>query len=251
MTGNILEVAGLVTRVSGYTILDGLDFAVRENELRVLLGPNGAGKTTLIDMISGRYKPTGGRVVFQGRDITGLSPHKIFRRGICRKFQVPNMYETLSVFDNVMISLAGHRLVFQSLFHKHTPRDHERVVEILAFIGLAEKAQNPADTLSHGERQWLEMGMLVAADPKLLLLDEPTTGMTEADKQKTAALIQRIAERHTVLLVEHDMHVVRRLARDVTVLHQGGILAEGPLDEVVSNDDVRRVYLGQGKFGGA
>ena len=251
MTGNILEVAGLVTRISGYTILDGLVFSVRENELRVLLGPNGAGKTTLIDMISGRYKPTGGRIVFQGRDITGLPPHKIFKRGICRKFQVPNMYETLSVFDNVMISLAGHRLVVLSLFHKHTPRDHERVVEILEFIGLAEKARNPADTLSHGERQWLEMGMLVAADPKLLLLDEPTTGMTEADKQKTAALIQRIAERHTVLLVEHDMHVVRRLAKVVTVLHQGGILAEGPLDEVVNNDDVRQVYLGQGKFGGA
>lgn len=251
MTGNILEVAGLVTRVSGYTILDGLDFSVREHELRVLLGPNGAGKTTLIDMVSGRYRPTGGRIVFQGRDITGLPPHKIFKRGICRKFQVPNMYETLSVFDNVMISLAGHRLVVQSLFHKHTPQDHERVVEILEFIGLSEKARNPADTLSHGERQWLEMGMLVAADPKLLLLDEPTTGMTEADKQKTAALIQRVAERHTVLLVEHDMHVVRRLAKVVTVLHQGGILAEGPLDEVVNNDDARQVYLGQGKFGGA
>ena len=139
------------------------------------------------------------------------------------------MYETLSVFDNVMISLAGHRLVVQSLFHKHTAADQDRVVEILDFIGLLEKAEFPADALSHGERQWLEMGMLIAADPKLLLLDEPTTGMTEADKQKTADLIQRIAERHTVLLVEHDMHVVRRLGNFVTVLHQGGILAEGLL----------------------
>ena len=251
MTGNILEITDLVTRISGYTILDGLDFSVQENELRVILGPNGAGKTTLIDMISGRYKPTGGRIVFEGRDITGLPPHKIFKRGICRKFQVPNMYETLSVFDNVMISVAGHRLVFQCLFHKHTSRDHERVVEILDFIGLADKAQHPADTLSHGERQWLEMGMLIAADPKLLLLDEPTTGMTEIDKMKTADLIQRIAERHTVLLVEHDMHVVRRLARFVTVLHQGDILTEGSLDDVVANDEVRQVYLGQGKFGGA
>ena len=251
MTENILEITGLVTRVSGYTILDDLHFSVQENELRVLLGPNGAGKTTLIDMISGRYKPTGGKIHFRGRDITGLPPHKIFKRGICRKFQVPNMYETLRVFDNVMISLAGHRLVVQSLFHKHTAADHERVVEILEFIGLAEKAEYPADALSHGERQWLEMGMLIAADPKMLLLDEPTTGMTEADKQKTAGLIQRIAERHTVLLVEHDMHVVRRLARYVTVLHQGNILAEGSLEDVVANEQVRQVYLGQGKFGGA
>ena len=251
MTENILEITGLVTRVSGYTILDDLHFSVQENELRVLLGPNGAGKTTLIDMISGRYRPTGGKIFFQGRDITGLPPHKIFKRGICRKFQVPNMYETLSVFDNVMISLAGHRLVVQSLFHKHTADDHERVVEILDFIGLAEKALYPADTLSHGERQWLEMGMLIAADPKLLLLDEPTTGMTEADKHKTVDLIRRIAERHSVLLVEHDMHVVRRLARFVTVLHQGSILAEGSLEAVVANEEVRQVYLGQGKFGGA
>ena len=251
MTGNILEITGLVTRVSGYTILDDLHFSVEENELRVLLGPNGAGKTTLIDMISGRYKPTGGKIFFENRDITGLPPHKIFKRGICRKFQVPNMYETLTVFDNVMISLAGHRFVVQSLFHKHTEEDHERVVEILEFIGLADKALYPADALSHGERQWLEMGMLIAADPKLLLLDEPTTGMTEADKQKTAGLIQRIAERHTVLLVEHDMHVVRQLARYVTVLHQGSILAEGSLEAVVANEEVRQVYLGQGKFGGA
>ncbi len=251
MSENILEITGLVTRVSGYTILDDLHFSVQENELRVLLGPNGAGKTTLIDMISGRYKPTGGKIHFRGRDITGLPPHKIFKRGICRKFQVPNMYETLRVFDNVMISLAGHRLVVQSLFHKHTAADHERVVEILEFIGLAGKAEYPADALSHGERQWLEMGMLIAADPKMLLLDEPTTGMTEADKQKTAGLIQRIAERHTVLLVEHDMHVVRRLARYVTVLHQGNILAEGSLEDVVANEQVRQVYLGQGKFGGA
>ena len=251
MTGNILEITGLTTRVSGYTILDDLYFSVEENELRVLLGPNGAGKTTLIDMISGRYKPTSGKILFENRDITGMAPHRIFKRGICRKFQVPNMYETLSVFDNVMISLAGHRLVVQSLFHKHTTADQDRVVEILEFIGLVEKAGFPADALSHGERQWLEMGMLIAADPKLLLLDEPTTGMTEADKQKTAELIQRIAERHTVLLVEHDMHVVRRLGNYVTVLHQGGILAEGLLADVVANEEVRQVYLGQGKFSGA
>ena len=246
---NILEIKGLVIRVSGFTILDDLDFSIEENELRVLLGPNGAGKTTLIDMISGRYKPSGGKIYFQGTDITGWTAHRIFRRGISRKFQVPNLYETLSVFDNVMVSLQGHRRVYRCLFHKHTPQDRDRIWEILEFIGLEDKAYDPADTLSHGERQWLELGMLVAANPKLLLLDEPTTGMTEEGKHKTAELIVKIAENHTVLLVEHDMHVVRQIAKKVTVLHQGKILAEGPLDDVVANEDVKEVYLGKGKFG--
>ncbi len=244
---NILEVKGLVTKVSGYTILEQLDFSIEENELRVLLGPNGAGKTTLIAMITGQFKPSAGKIYFAGRDITGLAPDKIFQRGISRKFQVPNMYETLPVFDNVMVSLRGHRKVFKALFRGVTAADKDRIWEILEFVGLADKANDPADTLSHGERQWLELGMLIASDPKLMLLDEPTTGMTEEGKNKTAELIQRIAEKHTVLLVEHDMHIVRKIAKKVTVLHQGQLLAEGSLDEVVSNDTVQEVYLGKGK----
>jgi urea transport system ATP-binding protein len=248
---NLLEVKGLVTKFSGYTILDNLDFSIEENELRVLLGPNGAGKTTLIDMITGRYKPAGGKIFFANQDITGMAPDRIFGLGISRKFQVPNLYETLSVFDNIMVSLQGDRKVIRSLLRRVTAENSDRIGEILEMVGLEDKANDPADTLSHGERQWLELGMLIGSNPKLLLLDEPTTGMTEDGKHKTAEMIQKIAQSHTVLLVEHDMHVVRQIANIVTVLHQGRVLAEGPLSEVVQNETVREVYLGKGKVGDA
>ena len=242
----LLEVKNLTTTVSGYTILNNLNFSIEEHELRVLLGPNGAGKTTLIAMITGQFKPTSGNIFFNGQDITGSSPDKIFLAGISRKFQVPNMYETLSVYDNIMISPQSDRKVFKYMFKRVTPEDNERIWEILEFMELSAKANDPADTLSHGERQWLEMAMLVASNPKLLLLDEPTTGMTGEGKRRTADLIQRIAKNHTVLLVEHDMHVVRQIAKKVTVMHQGQVLAEGPLDEVVGNEMVKAVYLGKG-----
>ncbi len=245
---SLLEVKGLTTKVSGFTILNNLDFSIEENELRVLLGPNGAGKTTLICMVTGQFKPYAGSIRFAGSDITGWAPDDIFQAGISRKFQVPNLYETLSVFDNVMVSLKGRRRVFSTLFQRVNAQERDRIWEILEFIELADKANEPADALSHGERQWLELGMLIASDPKLLLLDEPTTGMTEQGKHKTAELIRKIAKSHTVLLVEHDMHIVRQIAERVTVLHQGQMLAEGPLSEVMNNETVREVYLGRGKF---
>jgi urea transport system ATP-binding protein len=242
----LLEVTGLTAKVSGFTILNNLNFSIEANELRVLLGPNGAGKTTLIAMITGQFKPSSGKIVFNGIDITGRPPDTIFLAGVSRKFQVPNMYETLSVYDNVMISLQADRKVFSYMFKRISPAENERIWEILEFIELADKANDPADTLSHGERQWLEIGMLVASNPKLLLLDEPTTGMTAEGKRRTASLIQRIAKNHTVLLVEHDMDVVRQIAQRVTVMHQGQVLAEGPLADVVANETVKAVYLGKG-----
>ena len=243
---NILEVQGLTTKVSGYTILDNLDFSIEENELRVVLGPNGAGKTTLIDMITGRYKPKAGNIIFNGENITRMAPDKIFVKGISRKFQVPNLYETLSVYDNIMVSLKGRRKVVKTLFGKVDKKDNDRIWEILDFIMLTKKAENSVDTLGHGQRQWLELGMLIASEPKLLLLDEPTTGMTKDGKEKTAELIKKIAQNHTVMLVEHDMDIVRKIAKNVTVLAQGQILAEGPLSEVVQHEDVKAVYLGKG-----
>ncbi|TFH42235.1 MAG: ATP-binding cassette domain-containing protein [Lysobacterales bacterium] len=242
----ILDIEKLTTKVSGYTILKELNLQLHANELRVLLGPNGAGKTTLIDMITGRFKPTSGKIRFLGQDITGQPPDRIFRQGISRKFQVPNLYETLSVFDNIMVSLRGERRVFSNLLRKTTSEEADRMWDVLELIHLSDKANDPADTLSHGERQWLEMGMLLASGPKLLLLDEPTTGMTEDGKQQTADMIERIAEDHSVLLVEHDMHVVRKIAKTVTVMHQGQILAEGPLAEIVANETVQQIYLGKG-----
>jgi urea transport system ATP-binding protein len=244
----LLDIKGLTTKVSGFTILNNLDLSIEENELRVMLGPNGAGKTTLICMVTGQFKPFAGTIRFAGQDITGWAPDQVFQAGISRKFQVPNLYETLSVFDNVMVSMQGPRKVFSTLFQQRRGVETDRIWEILEFIEMADKANDPADTLSHGERQWLELGMLIASNPKLLLLDEPTTGMTEEGKHKTAELIQRIAKTHTVLLVEHDMHIVRQIANKVTVLHQGKCLAEGPLAEVMENQMVRQVYLGKGKF---
>ena len=241
----LLEVKGLTTVVSGYRILNNLDFSVEENELRVLLGPNGAGKTTLIAMITGQFKPTSGKIFFNGKDVTGWAPDEIFLAGVSRKFQVPNMYETLSVYDNVMVSLATDRKVVKYMFKRVTREENDRIWEILEFVELADKANDPVGTLSHGERQWLEMGMLVASNPKLMLLDEPTTGMTEEGKRRTADLIRRIARNHTVLLVEHDMHLVRQIANKVTVMHQGQVLAEGSLAEVVQNELVKAVYLGK------
>jgi urea transport system ATP-binding protein len=242
----ILDIEKLTTKVSGYTILKELNLQLHANELRVLLGPNGAGKTTLIDMITGLYKPTSGKIRFLGQDITGQPPDRIFRHGISRKFQVPNLYETLSVFDNIMVSLRGERRVFSNLLRRTTSEEADRMWDVLELIHLSDKANDPADTLSHGERQWLEIGMLLASGPKLLLLDEPTTGMTEDGKNQTADMIERIAEDHSVLLVEHDMHVVRKIAKTVTVMHQGQILAEGPLAEIVANETVQQIYLGKG-----
>jgi len=245
---NLLEVKGLTTRVSGFTILNNLDFSIEENELRVLLGPNGAGKTTLICMITGQFKPAAASLHFAGRELAGWAPDEIFQAGISRKFQVPNMYETLSVFDNVMVSLNGRRKVFSTLLQRLSSEERDRIWDILEFVQLADKASDPADSLSHGERQWLELAMLIASSPKLLLLDEPTTGMTQDGKRKTAELIRRIAKTHTVLLVEHDMHIVRQIGERITVLHQGQTLADGPMNEVMNNETVRRVYLGKGKF---
>jgi urea transport system ATP-binding protein len=245
---NLLQVQSLTARVSGFTILNSLDFNIEENELRVLLGPNGAGKTTLISIITGQFKPAAGTINFLGRDITNWAPDEIFQAGISRKFQVPNMYETLSVFDNIMVSLQGRRRVFATLFQRLSSEERDRIWEILEFVELPDKAGDPADTLSHGERQWLELGMLIASNPKLLLLDEPTTGMTENGKRKTAELIRKIAKTHTVLLVEHDMHIVRQIGQRITVLHQGQTLADGPMNEVMNDEMVRRVYLGKGKF---
>jgi urea transport system ATP-binding protein len=245
---SLLEITQLTTKVSGFTILNHLDFSVEENELRVLLGPNGAGKTTLIAMVTGQFKPYSGSIRFAGQDITGWPPDRIFQIGISRKFQVPNLYETLSVFDNVMVSLRGRRRVFTTLFQMLRHEERDRIWDTLELVGLAGKANDPADTLSHGERQWLELGMLIASAPKLLLLDEPTTGMTESDKYRTAELIREIAKSHTVLLVEHDMHIVRQIGRRITVLHQGQLLAEGQLNEIINNERVRQVYLGKGKF---
>jgi urea transport system ATP-binding protein len=248
MADCLLEIRGLTVGYGDGIVLSNLSLSLERGRSLAVLGRNGVGKTTLMCTIMGQTTLHGGTIRFGGQDITGWAPDEIFKAGISRKFQVPNMYETLSVFDNLMVSLQSDRRVFKYLARRLTGEERDRIWSILEFIELADKANYPADTLSHGERQWLELGMLIASNPKLLLLDEPTTGMTEEGKFKTAELIQRIAQNHTVLLVEHDMHIVRQIARKVTVLHQGQVLAEGALADVVANEMVRAVYLGKGKF---
>jgi urea transport system ATP-binding protein len=248
MATNILEIRDLVNVASRHTIIDHLDLAIEEGELRVLVGPNGAGKTTLIDVITGRFKPTSGQILFRGQNIGGRPRHEIYAAGISRKFQVPTVYDNLTVFENMSVSLRGHRKVFSSISYRVTPTAAARIEEILARINLLGRARDEAYTLSHGEKQWLEIGMVLASDPQLFLLDEPTTGMTREETTKTADLIRDIARRRTVMVVEHDMSFVRKIANKITVMHQGKKLVEGSVREVENHPRVAEVYLGKQKI---
>ncbi len=251
MASYILEVRDLVNTVSGHTIIDHLEFDIEEGELRVLVGPNGAGKTTLIEIITGRYRPTQGQILFQGQRIDGRPRHEIYRLGISRKFQVPTVYDNLTVFENLSVALRGHRQVFSSLFYRIDARGAGQIEAVLAQINLLHRAKDEAYTLSHGEKQWLEIGMVVASDPRLMLLDEPTTGMTREETDKTARLIREIARTRSVMVVEHDMSFVRQIANRITVLHQGQKLAEGSVREIENNPRVAEVYLGRTKISAA
>jgi len=213
-----------------------------------LIGPNGAGKTTLLDVICGRVKPERGRVIFkEDIDMCRKQEHEIVRLGISRKFQTPAVFTNLSVFENLELSLRQNRGVFSSLFAKLTSDQEDIIFSNLETIGLAEKAWDKAGSLAHGEKQWLEIGMLLVQEPELLLLDEPVAGMTKSETEKTGELLQSIAKNRSVLVVEHDMEFVRQFAKKVTVLHEGKILCEGPVEKVQNDQRVVEVYLGRGR----
>ena len=240
----LLRTEGLSVCFSGFWALDGVDFSVEEGELRVVIGPNGAGKTTLMDLITGRTKPTKGKVIFGGIDITGKTPHEIARRyGIGRKFQGPNLFENMTALRNLELAAPCRGGAARTLFRRVTHDEYLRAREVLGGIGLGGKRSLLACELSHGERQWLEIGMLMMQSPHLLILDEPTAGMTSEETEKTGGLVQRLQKDHTVLVVEHDMEFVRRVAQIVTVLHMGRVLAEGPLAQIENDPEVVRVYL--------
>ncbi len=222
-----------------------------EGELRVIIGPNGAGKSTMLDFITGRTRPDKGKVEF-GKDIdlTTLNEYQINRLGIGRKFQTPSVYIDHTVFENILLSLEGSRSVFSTLFSRITPAQRERIEEVLKTIGLTDKAQWKAGNLSHGQKQWLEIGMLLAQNPKLLLVDEPAAGMTDEETAKTGELLMSLAGKHSIIVIEHDMVFVRQIARTVTVLHQGHLLCEGTVDQVQADERVIEVYLGRKKKAG-
>lgn len=244
MTEPILQVTGLYVDFNKFQAVSNMNLTVKECELRVVIGPNGAGKTTLMDMITGKTKPTQGRIVFDGCDITGKSPSEIaLKYRIGRKFQGPNLFENMTAYQNVEVALYGYSSIMQTVFFKRTRQIEERVHAILRQVDLFEERKTMACFLSHGQRQWLEMGMVIAQDPRLIILDEPTAGMTAEETAKTGRMIQSFAADHTVIVVEHDMEFVKQISSIITVMHQGTLLAEGTYQEMEQNAEVARVYL--------
>jgi urea transport system ATP-binding protein len=233
----------------GFKALDCLTFFMDRRELRVVIGPNGAGKTTLLDVISGRVKPAHGRVIFgRATDLTTLSENQIASLGVGRKFQTPSVFVNLSVWENVELSLRRRsKGVLATLFGREGAEAGDRIAATLATVGLTDKAAVPAGALSHGEKQWLEIGMVMAQDPELLLVDEPVAGLTDEETARTGDLLLAIAAERSVLVIEHDMEFVRRIARTVTVLHQGAVLCEGPVEQVQADPRVLEVYLGRAR----
>jgi urea transport system ATP-binding protein len=246
ITPSLLYLDGVSVSFDGFRALNNLSLDISSGEMRAIIGPNGAGKTTMMDVVTGRTKPDSGAVLFdKGIDLTSKDEAAIAQLGIGRKFQKPTVFDNHTVADNILLALKGDRSVKGNLGWLGNPHDEERIGEILATIGLAGERQRFAGSLSHGQKQWLEIGMLIGQDPKLLLVDEPVAGMTDAETMTTAELLKDIAKDHTVVVVEHDMEFVRRLGVKVTVLHEGSVLAEGSIDEVSANERVVEVYLGR------
>ncbi|MBF2000260.1 MAG: urea ABC transporter ATP-binding protein UrtD [Synechococcales cyanobacterium C42_A2020_086] len=246
MNAKILEIENLTVSFDGFKALNNLNFSLETGELRVIIGPNGAGKTTFLDIITGKTKPTEGQVRFKGRNLRNYSEHEIARMGVGRKFQTPRVYLNLTPRENLELACNRYKTVFASLL-KRTPSAEKRTVSgLLETIGLSHKADMKANLLSHGEKQWLEIGMLVAQSPDLLLVDEPVAGLTDEETELTGELLTSLAESHSIIVIEHDMEFVRQIARgQVTVLHQGSVLCEGTFDQVQSDPRVIEVYLGQ------
>lgn len=243
----LLEVSGVSVSFDGFKAINNLSFQIADAELRAVIGPNGAGKTTFMDIVTGKTRPDEGRVIFGERSLSLLrmSEAKIAQVGVGRKFQRPTVFEDQSVFDNLLLALKKNRSPFSVLFYKKSERDAAKVHDLAAQIGLSDQLQRSSGELSHGQKQWLEIGMLLAQEPRLLLVDEPAAGMTLAEREQTTDILVEAAKTRAVVVVEHDMEFVRRLNCKVTVLHEGSVLAEGSLDHVTANQDVIDVYLGR------
>lgn len=243
----LLEVSGVSVTFDGFRAINNLSISIAEPELRAVIGPNGAGKTTFMDIVTGKTRPDTGKVLWGERSVSllGMSESEIARAGIGRKFQKPTVFEEQSVGDNLAMALRNRREPFRVLFYRRSDADTARIREIAEEIGLADDLPRRAGDLSHGQKQWLEIGMLLAQDPRLLLVDEPAAGMTPAEREHTTDILKRAARTRAVVVIEHDMEFVRRLDCRVTVLHEGSVLAEGSLDHVTQNQQVIDVYLGR------
>jgi urea transport system ATP-binding protein len=243
-TDFLLALENVSVSFDGFKAVNELNLYIDKGELRVIIGPNGAGKTTVLDLICGRTKVSDGSIKFKNEEITGLKEQDIVRRGIGRKFQTPSIYEDLTVFENLEISYPHGRNVTGALFWKRSDEVVERVGDVARMIFLEDHLGRLAETLSHGQKQWLEIGMLLIQDPELLMLDEPVAGMSVSERVKTAELLNEIIKDRSVIVIEHDMKFVESIAHRVTVLHQGKVLAEGDMTTVQANPKVKEVYLG-------
>ncbi len=239
-----LAIEELTVSFDGFKAVNDLNLYVDKNELHVVIGPNGAGKTTVLDLICGKTKATSGSIKFLNKELTTMPEHKIVRAGVGRKFQTPSIYENLSVFENLEVSYPYGRSVLGSLLFKRTEKVERKIIEIAQDIMLEDSLDMPAGLLSHGQKQWLEIGMLLIQDPQLLMLDEPVAGMSVKEREQTAELLNKISKGRSVLVIEHDMDFVERIADKVTVLHQGKILAAGDMKKVQNDPKVIEVYLG-------
>ena len=243
----LLEVSGVSVSFDGFKAINNLSFQIASQELRAVIGPNGAGKTTFMDIITGKTRPDAGHVLWGDRsdDLLAMSEARIAQAGIGRKFQRPTVFEDQTVFDNLLMALKKDRGPLSVLFYRASQDDADRVVDLADEIGLAPALSRKAGELSHGQKQWLEIGMLLAQEPQLLLGDEPAAGMTPSEREHTTDLLKEAAKTRAVVVVEHDMDFVRRLDCKVTVLHEGSVLAEGSIDHVTKNTEVIEVYLGR------
>jgi len=245
-TPSLLYLDGVHVSFDGFKAINNLSLTLEQGEMRAVIGPNGAGKTTMMDIITGKTRPDQGTVLFDGiTDLTRLDETRIAELGIGRKFQKPTVFESQTVEDNLLLALNVDHSVKATLFWRESKPETERIERVLETIRLTDARNRLAGSLSHGQKQWLEIGMLLAQDPKLLLVDEPVAGMTDAETMSTVELLKDIAKDHTVIVVEHDMEFVRRLGVKVTVLHEGSVLAEGNIEEVSANARVVEVYLGR------
>ncbi|MBD1831212.1 urea ABC transporter ATP-binding protein UrtD [Cyanobacteria bacterium FACHB-472] len=245
MNNKILETENVTVSFDGFKALNHLNFNMDVGELRVVIGPNGAGKTTFLDVITGKVKPTEGRVLFKGRNVKAFSEYQIARLGIGRKFQTPRIYLNLTPRENLEIACNRNKNALSTLFSRPSSGEQSKAIALLETIGLTAKSDILAGLLSHGEKQRLEIGMLVAQSPDLLLVDEPVAGLTDEETENIGNLLLALAQSHSILVIEHDMEFVRQIARKVTVLHEGSVLCEGTIEEVQNDPRVIEVYLGQ------
>lgn len=243
---SIMEMKGVTVSFDGFKVLDNLDFSIAYDELRFLIGPNGAGKSTLLDIMTAKTRPDQGKVIFDERiNVTRTSEHQLVRHGLGRKFQTPSVFGSLSVYENLEAAI-GFKTSIQKLVQKLSGEQRDKIEEVIEVTNLKDQRNTPAGILSHGQKQWLEIGMLLTQEPKLLLLDEPVAGMTRRERDHTGELLHKIAKNRSILVVEHDMVFVRQFASTVTVLHMGKLLCEDHVENVQANPEVIEVYLGRG-----